>query len=168
MLIASSLVTPGIGLIVWTTLVFLILLFLLGKFAWKPILKAVKEREQGIEESLSAAQNARKEMESLHSDHERLVKEAKAQRDQILKGAKETKDQVIAQAQETAKTEAQAIMAKGKEEIVREREQAFKQLKSEVAQMAIQAASLILKDELKDKAKQEALVEAYLKDTKFN
>ncbi|MBI1183836.1 F0F1 ATP synthase subunit B [bacterium] len=168
MIIASSLVTPDPGLIFWTTVVFLILLVLLGKFAWKPILGAVKAREQSIDEALKLAEEARAEMANLKSDHEKLVKEAKAERDQILKEAKETRDKVVAEAQNAAKTEAAAIIAKAQEEIKRDQEQAFKQLKAEVADMAVEAATVILKGQLADKEKQQALVNEYLKEAKFN
>lgn len=163
-----ELVTPGFGLIFWTTITFLILVFLLGKFAWKPILKTVNERDQKIEESLKAAEAAREQMKDLQSDHEKLVREAKAERDNILKEAKETRDKVIAEAQNTAKAEAAAILAKANEDIKREQEQAFKELKKEVVDIAIQAATVILKSELKDSGKQQELVDSYLKDSKFN
>lgn len=163
-----SLVTPDIGLLFWTTITFLLLVFVLGKFAWKPMLSAVNKRQDSIEEALKQAEKARQEMANLQSDHEKLLREAKAERDQLLKDAKETRDKVIADAQATAKTEAAAVMAKAQAEIKRDQEQAMKALKSEVAEMAISAATAILKSELADKAKQEALVDEYLKDAKFN
>ena len=163
-----SLVTPDIGLLFWTTISFLLLVFVLGKFAWKPMLKAVNERQTSIEESLKQAEQARAEMANLQTEHEKLLVEAKMERDQILKEAKETRDKVIADAQNVAKTEAAAVMAKAQMEIKRDQEQAFKTLKAEVAEMAIGAATAILKNELSDKAKQEALVDEYLKEAKFN
>lgn len=163
-----DLITPGIGLVFWTSVVFIILVFLLGKFAWKPILGAVKDREKSIEDALLSAEKAREEMSKLQSDHEQLVKEAKAERDNILKEAKSTKDKVIAQAEEIAREEASKIMARANAEIEREREQAFKELKKEVAIIAISAATKILKNELQDKAKQEALVNEYLQEAKLN
>lgn len=163
-----ELVTPGFGLIFWTTISFLLLVFLLGKFAWKPILKTVQEREQSIEEALKSAEKAREEMASLQSEHEKLVKQAKAERDQILKEAKETRDKVVADAQNIAKKEAASIMVKAQESIKREQEQAFKELKNDVVDIAISAATVILKGQLTDKEKQQTLVEEYLKDSKFN
>lgn len=163
-----ELVTPGFGLIFWTTISFLLLVFLLGKFAWKPILKTVQEREQSIEEALKSAEKAREEMASLQSEHEKLVKQAKAERDQILKEAKETRDKVVAEAQNIAKKEAASIMVKAQESIKREQEQAFKELKNDVVDIAISAATVILKGQLTDKEKQQTLVEEYLKDSKFN
>lgn len=163
-----ELITPGFGLIFWTTITFLILVFILGKFAWKPILGAVKERETSIAEALQSAEKAREEMAKLQSDHEELVKKAKVERDQILKEAKETKDRVIAQAEKTAKEEASRIIEKANQEIRRESEQAFKELKKEVASIAIEAAGKILRQELSDKSASEALVEKYLGEAKLN
>lgn len=163
-----ELVTPGFGLIFWTTITFLLLVFLLGKFAWKPILSAVNERENSIKEALNSAAKAKEEMAALQNEHEKLVRQAKAERDQILKEAKETRDKVVSEAQNIAKREAASIMAKAHEEIKRDQEQAFKQLKSEVADMAIQAATLILKGQLNDKEKQQSIVDEYLKEAKFN
>lgn len=163
-----ELVTPGFGLIFWTTITFLILIFLLGKFAWKPILGAVKERESSIADALQAADKAREEMSKLQSDHQELVKKAKVERDEILKEAKETKDRVIAQAEKTAKEEASRIIEKANQEIRRESEQAFKELKKEVASIAIEAAGKILRQELSDKNASEALVEKYLGEAKLN
>ena len=107
-------------------------------------------------------------MSSLQSEHEKLVKQAKAERDQILKDAKETRDKVVADAQNTAKNEAALIMAKAQENIKREQEQAFKELKHEVVDIAIEAATIILKGHLADKEKQQSLIEEYLKESKFN
>lgn len=163
-----SLVTPDIGLLFWTTISFLLLVFVLGKFAWKPMLKAINERQNSIEESLKQAEKARAEMANLQTEHKNLLVEAKMERDQILKDAKETRDKVIADARNAAKTEAASVMAQAQAEIHRDQEQAFKMLKAEVADMAISAATAILKSELSDKAKQVALVDEYLKDAKFN
>lgn len=163
-----ELLTPGFGLIFWTTLTFLLLVFLLAKFAWKPILNTINEREKSISEALEQAKKAREEMSTLHSEHEKLVREAKEQRDLILKEAKETRDKVIADAQNQAKKEASSILEKAFEDIKREQEQALKVLKQEVATMAVNAATVILKNELSDKAKSQALVDAYLKESKLN
>ncbi|MGB0429948.1 MAG: F0F1 ATP synthase subunit B [Bacteroidia bacterium] len=168
MIFASSLVTPDPGLIIWTSVVFVILLILLRSFAWKPILGAVKAREESIDDALKSAEKAREEMSSLQSEHEKLVREAKAERDQILKDAKETKDKVVSEAQNIAKQEAASIMARAQENIRREQEQAMKELKAEVATMAIEAATVILKGQLSDKEKQQAIVDEYLKEAKFN
>lgn len=168
MFIASSLVTPNIGLIFWTTLVFLILLVLLRAFAWKPILKAVKDREDNINDALQSAEKAKKEMAKLQSDHEALVRKAKNERNEILKEAKETKDKVIGEAQAIAKEEASKIMANAKSEIEKNKEKAFKELKNEVANIAVDVATKILRSELTDKAKSEKLVEEYLKEAKLN
>lgn len=167
-MLLASLTTPGFGLIFWTTLTFLLLVFVLGKFAWKPILKTVKDREQSIEDALKQAEKAREEMSKLQSDHEKLVKEAKAERDNILKEAKETKDRVVADAENAAKEKAAAVMEKANQDILREREQAFKELRKEVATIAIEAATKILRKELSDPKASEALVNEYLGEAKMN
>ena len=105
-----ELVTPEIGLIFWTTIVFLLLLIVLKKYAWKPILTAVDERNKSIEDALKAADKAKKEMLSLNADNERILAEAKKERDILLKEGREIKDNIITEAKEKAKTEADKIL----------------------------------------------------------
>ena len=119
----------SIGLFVWQTVLFLALLFLLRKYAWKPILSAVEEREEGIKSALDAADNAKKEMEALNADNERILREAKAERDSILKEAREIKDTIIAEAKTQATEEADKVMASAREQINNEKMAAITELK---------------------------------------
>tara|TARA_B100000378_G_C17802076_1_gene327760 strand:+ start:71 stop:565 length:495 start_codon:yes stop_codon:yes gene_type:complete len=163
-----DLVTPSIGLIFWTTVTFLILLVLLRKFAWKPILNAVKDREQSIDEALKSAQRAKEEMERLNADNERILKEARAERDSILKEAREMREKTIAEAKAKASEEAAKIIGSAREQIEHQKMAAITELKNQVAEMSIHIAEQILRGELADKNKQTELVNDQLKDFKLN
>ncbi|MDZ7845630.1 MAG: F0F1 ATP synthase subunit B [Owenweeksia sp.] len=163
-----SLVTPGIGLIIWTTFTFLILLFLLGKFAWKPILKAVRQREESIEQALNSADKAREEMSRLKADNEKILRQAREERDGILKEAREIKDSMITEAKGKAGQEADKIIEQAREQIENEKMRAITELKNSVGKMSIDIAEKILRQELSDKDKQRELVENQLKDFKLN
>jgi F-type H+-transporting ATPase subunit b len=154
----------SIGLFVWQTVLFLALLFLLRKYAWKPILSAVEEREEGIKSALDAADNAKKEMEALNADNERILREAKAERDAILKEAREIKDGIIAEAKAQATVEADKVMSSAREQINNEKIAAITELKNQVADLSIDIAEKILKSELKDNTKQKEMVNNALKE----
>jgi F-type H+-transporting ATPase subunit b len=154
----------SIGLFVWQTVLFLALLFLLRKYAWKPILSAVEEREEGIKSALDAADNAKKEMEALNADNERILLEAKAERDAILKEAREIKDGIIAEAKAQATVEADKVMSSAREQINNEKIAAITELKNQVADLSIDIAEKILKSELKDNTKQKEMVNNALKE----
>lgn len=164
----NPLVTPELGLIVWTTIVFCILFFLLAKFAWKPILKAVKDREASIEDALNSAEEATKKMEELQSSNEALLNEARAERDTMLKEARETKDKMIAEAKESANADAEKIMASARESIHHEKMAAITELKDQVAVLSIEIAEKILKDELSSGDKQKAIIDNVVKDINLN
>jgi len=152
----------SIGLFVWQTVLFLALLFLLRKYAWKPILTAVEEREEGIKSALDAADNAKKEMEALNADNEKILREAKAERDSILKEARELKDGIIARAKTQASEEADKVMASAREQINNEKMAAITELKNQVASLSVDIAEKILKAELKDDNKQKEMVNSAL------
>ena len=154
----------SIGLFVWQTVLFLALLFLLRKYAWKPILSAVEEREEGIKNALEAADNAKKEMEALNADNERILREAKAERDNILKEAREIKETIITEAKTQATEEADKVMASAREQINNEKLAAITELKNQVADLSIDIAEKVLKSELKDSDKQKELVNNALKE----
>lgn len=164
----NPLVTPELGLIVWTTLVFCILFFLLAKFAWRPILKAVKDREASIEEALNAAENAKEEMATMKADNEKLLNEARLERDEMLKEARETKDNIVAEAKNTAKQEADKIIVAARESIQHEKMAAIAELKSQVAHLSIEIAERILKDELSSDDKQKTIIDNVVKDINLN
>ena len=154
----------SIGLFVWQTVLFLALLFLLRKYAWKPILGAVEEREEGIKNALEAADNAQKDMEALKADNERILREAKAERDSILKEAREIKETIITEAKTQASEEADKVLASAREQINNEKLAAITELKNQVADLSIDIAEKVLKSELKDADKQKELVNNALKE----
>ena len=164
----EKLIQPEIGLIFWMTLSFLIVMFILKKFAWKPILKALSDREDNIEEALNTAKKAKEEMIALKSDNERLLNEARAERDMMLKEARDTKDAIIAEAKGKAQAEANKIMASAREAINNEKMAAITELKNQVAKMSIEIAEKILRHELSNDEKQKALMDNLIKDISLN
>ncbi len=168
LLALNPLVTPDVGLLFWTTVTFLILLVLLRKFAWKPILNAVKSREESIDQALLAAEQAREEMAQLKSDNDRILKEAREERDVMLKEARDIKEKTIAEAKEKAGQEATRILADAREQIENQKMAAITELKNQVGEMSILIAEKVLRAELDNKAKQEALVNEQLKDFNLN
>lgn len=152
------------GLFVWQFLLFVGLLLLLAKYAWKPILEAVEERENTIKDSLEAAEKAKADMEAVQADNKRILKEARAERDQLLAEAKKTSTQMINAAKDAAKEEADKITAAAQAEILQEKNAAITDLKNQVAGLSIQIAEKILQGELGDQKKQEKLVEKLVDD----
>ena len=163
-----DLVIPSIGLIFWTSLVFIILLFLLGKYAWKPILKSVKERETKIETALEASEKAREEMAALKSQNEDLRKEALVERDTLLKEAREMKDKIVAEAKNTAKEEGERIIESAREVITNEKMAAVTEIKNQVATLSIEIAEKIVKEKLSTDEKQKTLVDGLVKEINLN
>ncbi len=163
-----ELVKPGIGLIFWMTISFGIVLFLLAKFAWKPIMAALREREDSITHALGAAKQAREEMAALNNDNQRLINEAKGQRDQLLKEAREAKDQIINEAKTQATVEADRLIAIGREAIENQKMAAITELQNQVAAMSIEIAERILRSELANDEKQKALMTELLKEVNNN
>src|SRR4051812_23327040 len=163
-----DLITPQIGLIFWMIVTFVTVLFILKKFAWKPILSALSEREQNIQEALDTAKKAKEEMAALKSDNERLIQEARAERDAMLREARDTKDSIIAESKSKAQAEANRIMAAARDTINTEKNAAITELKNQVASMSIEIAEKILRHELSKDEKQRALVESLLKDVSVN
>ena len=166
--ILGSLITPGIGLIFWTSVVFVLLLLILSKFAWKPILNAMKTREQGIEDALASAERALNDMRELKSNNERILNEARAERDAMLKEARETKESIIAEAKQKAQADADRIMTTARDQIRNEKNAAVAELKNQVAQLSIEIAEKILKSELSNDEKQKTLVSNLMKDVNLN
>jgi F-type H+-transporting ATPase subunit b len=163
-----DLITPELGLIFWTGVSFLILLFILGKFAWKPILGAVNDREDSIKNALEEADKARREMQDLKSDNEKILKEARAERDAMLKDAREIKDSMISEAKEEAREQASKLIEQAKASIENEKLAAITDLKNQVADLSINIAEKVVKKELSTKDKQFELVEDMLGDIKLN
>lgn len=163
-----DLITPEFGLFFWQTIVFLVLLFLMAKFAWRPILNSVRNREQSINDALASAETARKEMQNLQADNEKLLKEARAERDAILKEARELKEKTIADATEEAKAKADKIVSDAKKSIEHEKQSAMAELKNQVAEMSIVIAEKVVRKELSDKKDQKQIIEKMLGDVKLN
>ena len=150
------------GLFFWQLLLFIGLVLLLKKFAWKPILEAVNDREEGIKNALEAAASAKKEMASLNADNERILKEARAERDALLKEAREIKDTLISEAKDEAKKESNGLIKAAKSAIEIEKKAAIAELKNQVATMSISIAEKVLQQELASKEEQLALVNKML------
>lgn len=163
-----DLVTPEFGLIFWTSITFLVLLFILKKYAWGPILGAVSEREKGIKDALASASEARKEMENLQADNERILKEARAEREALLKDARELKNKMIDDAKQDAKLEANKLITQAQAAIEAEKKAAIADLKSQVAQISISIAEKVVREELSNTEKQEKLVESMLDNATLN
>jgi F-type H+-transporting ATPase subunit b len=163
-----GLVMPDIGLVIWMSITFLIVLFLLKKFAWGPILKMIHEREASIEEALKSAERAKVEMQALQADNERIIAEARQERDRMMKEARDMKDAIVGEAKSKAKEEADKMLAIARETIHNEKMAAITDLKNQVAQLSIDVAEKILKRELAAESKQKELLGDLMKDVKLN
>lgn len=156
------------GLFIWQVVIFVGLIFLLKKFAWKPILDAVNEREQGIKNALESAESARNEMQNLQADNQRILQVARAERDAMLKDAREMKEKMVADAKNEAQEQGQKMIDQAKAAIESEKNAAMADLKSQVATLSLSIAEKILKDELSNKESQTKLVDQLLGDVKLN
>ncbi|MDO9594111.1 MAG: F0F1 ATP synthase subunit B [Lutibacter sp.] len=161
-----NLVAPE-SLVFWTTIIFVALLFLLKKVAWKPILGAVKEREDSINEALKSAENARKEMQNLNADNLRILKEARIERDAMLKEAREMKESIITEAKGEAQAQATKVIEQAKSAIESEKHAAIAEIKNQVAELSLKIAEKVMRSELSDKNKQIKLVEDMLQEVKL-
>jgi len=163
-----ELLTPGTGLIIWQTIIFVGLFFLLAKFAWKPILSSLKEREQSITEALSTAEKARQEISLLKSDNEKLLKEAREERDRILREAREVANRLKDEAHADAKKASDKIVEEARAAINIEKQAALKEVKIQVAMFSLQVAEKLMKKSLANDKAQKELVEEFIKDLKLN
>lgn len=163
-----SLINPGFGLIIWMTIALLVVLFVLKKYAWKPIMNALKEREDSIEESLRAADRAKEEMKELKLDNEKLLRQAKDERDAILKEARKVKEVIIEEAKTKANIEAGNIVENAKVRIENEKKAALVEIKNTIATYSIEIAEKVLREELKDKKRQESYIRKLLEETSVN
>lgn len=158
-MLLASLVEPSFGLIFWMTLSFLAVLFILAKFAWKPILNGLKEREASIADALNEAKKAREENAAMMARNEDLMRAAREEREVLLKEARDIRDREIAQAKAKAKTEADALLSRARVEIQNEKNAAITEMKNQVAELSILVAERILKDKLADNVAQQGLVD---------
>lgn len=160
-------VTPDIGTIFWMVIIFLITLFILKKFAWKPILTVLKDRENTIAEALSSADRARKEVEGMKADQDQIIAEARKEKDVILKEARDIKDKLLAEAKSQAHVEGQKIIESARTQIEAEKTAAINEMKKQVVELSVLVAEKIIHKEIKAQKDQEELVNSLLKDLKM-
>lgn len=163
-----ELISPGLGLVFWMVISFSIVVYVLGKFAWKPILKSIKDRELSIENALQAAEKAKEEMKALIFNNEKLKKEALEERDALLSEARKIKDNIIEEAKLKAKEEYNRIIENAKESIAYEKIAAMTELKNQVAILSINIAEKVLEKELSEGSKQQDFLNKLLDEVKFN
>ncbi|EKB48412.1 F0F1 ATP synthase subunit B [Cecembia lonarensis] len=163
-----DLIIPGSGLIIWQIIGFSILLYILAKFAWKPILSALEEREKSIEDALKSAEIARNEMANLKAENEKILQEAKIERDQMLLKATDTAKQIIEEAKEKAQQEGAKMIENAKAAIETEKLAALEEVKVQVGVLSLNIAEKLLKKNFAEDAAQKALVEELVKDLKLN
>jgi F-type H+-transporting ATPase subunit b len=166
--VLASIVSFEYGLIFWMSLTFLTVLFILAKFAWKPIMKAIKDREKSIEDALQSAENAKAEMNTLKAENEKILQAARNERDQMLKEAREIREKMIAESKSTAKAEGEKLLTIAREAIQNEKMAAVTELKNQVAQLSIEIAEKIIARELSSENKQKELIGDMLKEVKLN
>ena len=163
-----QLLTPGIGLIIWQTIVFVLLFILLAKLAWKPIINSLKDRERSIQDALDTAEKARHEMSQLRADNEKLLQEAREERDRILREAREISVKMKEEAQADARRMGDKIIEDARAAINIEKAAALKDVKVQVAMFSLEIAEKLMKKNLSNDKSQKELVDAYLKDLKVN
>jgi F-type H+-transporting ATPase subunit b len=163
-----QLLIPNFGLIIWTLLAFLIVLVILRKYAWKPILNSMNEREKGIADSLATAENIKTEMSLMKSENEALLTKAREERAQMLKEAKETKDRIINEAKEQAKVETNKIIADAQSVINQQKMAALTDLKNQVGTLVVEVSEKILRRELSNKQDQEQYIKQLAENVKLN
>jgi F-type H+-transporting ATPase subunit b len=163
-----DIVTPELGLIFWQLIIFLLVLFLLAKFAWKPILTALRDREDSIDNALRMAEQAKLEMQNLKAGNEKLLADARHERDQMLKEGQNIANQIVEKAKTDATEEANRIAQQAREAIQQEKNQALAEVRNTAAQLSVDIAERLLRRELADPAAQQQLVTEYLKDVKLN
>ncbi|MGV3541436.1 MAG: F0F1 ATP synthase subunit B [Rufibacter sp.] len=164
----NPLVTPGTGLLIWQVITFLLVLFLLSKFAWKPIMASLREREESIDSALRMAEKAKLEMQSLKADNERLLNEARFERERILKEATEAANNLVEGARTKANEEGQRMIENARLSIENEKKAALTEVKNLAATLSIDIAEKLIRRELQDEQAQRALVQSYLHDTRLS
>ena len=163
-----NLLTPGFGLLIWTLVAFLVVFFLLAKFAWPAIIGGLREREHSIAESLESAKRVKEEMAQLKSDNEQLLAKAREERAQLLKEARDTKDRIINEAKDQAKAEAAKIIAESQAAIQAQQMAALTEVKNQVGKLVIEVSEKVLRKELADKQAQEAHIKGLVDSVKLN
>ena len=164
----NPLVLPDIGLVFWNTIAFLILLIVLGKFAWKPMLKAIAERESGIEEALLRADKMKAEIAAMQNENEALLAKAREERAGMIKDAKETADKIVTDAKDKAKQEYERIISDAQVAITQQKNAALTEVKNQVGSLVVEVAEKILRKELSNKAEQESYIKQIAEGVKLN
>ncbi len=163
-----GLVTPNPGTIFWMVIIFGFVLFILRKFAWKPILNALKDREESIASALNSAEEAKKDVAGLKAENAKVMAEARKEKEVILKEAKELKDKIIAEAKLKANLEAQKAVDLARIQIQNEKNNAINDIKKQVAELSVMIAEKVIKKELGSKPEQEKLLDGLIDDIKLN
>ncbi|HZW69548.1 MAG TPA: F0F1 ATP synthase subunit B [Hanamia sp.] len=163
-----ELLSPHLGLILWTLLAFVIVLLILGKYAWKPILKSLNDREKNISDSILSAENMRKEMEKMHSENEALLAKAREERSQMMREAKEMKDKIIQDAKEQARNETNKIVADAQSVINQQKMAAIVDLKNQVGNLVLEVSEKVLRRELSNKEEQEKYIQQLAQNIELN
>lgn len=163
-----DLLTPELGLFIWTLVAFLIVFFILGKFAWKPILKSLGERESSIADSIATADRVKKEMAQMKNENEQLMQQAREERSQMLKEAKETKDRIVNEAKDAAKAEANKIIADAQQQIQQQKMAALTEVKNEIGKLAVEVAEKVLRKELATADAQSSYANLLVEEIKLN
>ena len=164
----NPLVLPDIGLVFWNTIAFLVLLIVLGKFAWKPMLKAIAERESGIEEALLRADKMKAEIAAMQNENEALLAKAREERAGMIKDAKETADKMVSEAKDKAKQEYERIISDAQLAITQQKNAALTEVKNQVGSLVVEVAEKILRKELSNKAEQETYIKQLADGVKLN
>ena len=159
---------PHLGTIIWTTIIFSILLYILTKFAWKPLLKALENRELSVEKSLSEASEAEKKISNLKEEQLGVVLAAKLEKEQIVKEGIEQREKIVASARDQARIEADKVIEESRKQIIREREAALVEMKNQIASLSIEIATKIVHIEMEDKIRHEKLIEELMKEVELN
>jgi F-type H+-transporting ATPase subunit b len=167
-LLSNSLTTPAVGTLFWSVIIFGLFFLLLSKFAWKPILAAVKARDEMIRSSLESAEKAKEDMHKMQSDNEVILRKAREERENILKEAREVRDKLIGEAKGKASEEAEKLIEKAREGIESEKRKALSEIKEQVAKLSVDIASKLLGEKLIQSGEQDKLIDKYLKEIDFN
>jgi F-type H+-transporting ATPase subunit b len=159
---------PHLGTIIWTTFIFLILLYILAKFAWKPLLKALSDREKNIEQALAGASEAEEKIRNLKNEQDALILATKLEKEKIVKEGIDQRNKIVAVAREKAQAEADKIIEETRKQLVREREAALVEIKNQIATLSVEIASQVVKTEMEDRSRHEKLVGELIKDVELN
>jgi F-type H+-transporting ATPase subunit b len=163
-----ELITPGIGLLFWMLVMFGIVLLILKKFAWKPILKALKDRETSIRDALMSADTAKKEMEKLKADNEVIMAESRAEKEKIMQEARQIREKIVGDAKNEAAEEAKKILKSARIDIENEKVAAIQEVKNKVAELSVEIAEKILRKKLADTAEQRSMIDRLVKEVMPN